>query len=332
VGVVGTPDELFVLLQDRGCRSESSSESLGDTSPYRKLYQQFGAVCGNRLVVLTKIKSVMVTMRRSNPVQNETQGEVQPTNRDDVRGEAESAGPEARITQLSQQLAQAQKNVEDLLAQNALLTAAQTPPPFNHEAVEGTNPDGNPEGQGEKAVPRNEDHVVPINSVPPTYSEKRLQKMVLDLGAKYDALSRTIDQKRDGKESLVDNLFQHQESIFTEEVSNFDLPGRFKVPDIPIFSGSENPVEHLDNFRSHVSLHKTPDAVACRAFALTLSGKARDWHRNLPPRSIDSFDALGRKFLAQFVSERARRKPSGYLLSVRQGPNESLKDYLWRFN
>jgi hypothetical protein len=24
--------------------------------------------------------------------------------------------------------------------------------------------------------------------------------------------------------------------------------------------------------------------------------------------------------------------PRGYLLSVRQGPNESLKNYLWRFN
>jgi hypothetical protein len=274
----------------------------------------------------------MVTTRRSNLAQNKTQGEVQPTNRDDVRGEAESASPEAKITQLSQQLAQAQKNVEDLLAQNALLTAVQTLPPFNHEAVEGTNPDGNPEGQGEKAVPRNEDHVVPVNLVPPMDSEKRLQKMVLDLGAKYDALSRTIDQKCDRKESLVDNLFQHQESIFTEEVSNFNLPGRFKVPDIPVFSGSEDPVEHLDNFRSHVSLHKTPDAVACRAFPLTLSGKARDWLRNLPPRSIDSFDALGRKFLAQFVSGRPRRKPRGCLLSVRQGPNESLKDYLWRFN
>jgi len=151
--------------------------------------------------------------------------------------------------------------VEDLLAQNALLTAAQTPPPFNHEAVEGTNPDGNPEGSGERVVPQNEDHVEPINPVPPTDSEQRLQKMVLDLGAKYDALSKTIDQKRDGKESLVDNLFQHKESIFTEEVSNFDLPGRFEVPDIPIFSGSEDPVEHLDNFRSHVSLHKTLDAV-----------------------------------------------------------------------
>jgi hypothetical protein len=32
------------------------------------------------------------------------------------------------------------------------------------------------------------------------------------------------------------------------------------------------------------------------------------------------------------VSGRARRKPQGYLLSVRQRPNKSLKDYLWRFN
>jgi len=84
----------------------------------------------------------------------------------------------------------------------------------------------------------------------------------------------------------------------------------------------------LDNFHSHISLHKTPDAVACRAFPLTLSGKARDWLRNLPPRSIDNFDTLGRKFVAQFVSGRIRRKPRGYLLSKRQGPNESLKEYL----
>jgi hypothetical protein len=94
----------------------------------------------------------MVTTRRYNPVQDKTQEEARRPNlgRDDVCGEAESAGPEARITQLSQQLAQAQKNVEDLLAQNALLIAAQTPPPLNHDAVEGTNPNGNTEGSGER--------------------------------------------------------------------------------------------------------------------------------------------------------------------------------------
>jgi hypothetical protein len=44
----------------------------------------------------------MVTTRRSNPVQNETQEEARRPTQDDVRGEAESAGPEARITQLIQ--------------------------------------------------------------------------------------------------------------------------------------------------------------------------------------------------------------------------------------
>jgi hypothetical protein len=262
----------------------------------------------------------MVTTRRSKPIQDEALS----TSQGDVRGEVESAGLEVRITQLSQQLIQAQKNVEDLLAQNAVLLAGRTPPPSNHGAVNGTNP----EGSGERA----EDHGNPVDPAPPTEAERRLQKMVQDLGAKYDVLSKTMDQQRGGKESLVDNLFQHKESIFTEEVSNFDLPARFKVPDIPVFSGREDPVEHLDNFQSHVSLHKTPDAVACRAFPLTLSGKARDWLRSLTPGSIDCFDTLGRKFLAQFVSGRARRKPRGYLLSVQQGPNESLKDYLWRFN
>jgi hypothetical protein len=99
--------------------------------------------------------------------------------------------------------------VEDLLAQNALLIAAQTPPPLNHDVVEGTNPNGNPEGLGERAEPRIKEHAKPINSFPPppTDAERRLQQMVLDLDAKYDALSRTMDQKRDGKESLVDNLF-----------------------------------------------------------------------------------------------------------------------------
>jgi hypothetical protein len=60
---------------------------------------------------------MMVTTRCSNLAQNETHEEERRPNlgRDDVRGEAESAGPEAKITQLSQQLAQAQKNVEDLL-------------------------------------------------------------------------------------------------------------------------------------------------------------------------------------------------------------------------
>jgi hypothetical protein len=89
--------------------------------------------------------------------------------------------------------------------------------------------------------------------------------MVLDLGAKYDVLSKTMEQKQSGKVSIVNNLFRNTESMFTDEVANFDLPEKFKVLNIPIFSSFEDLIEHLDNFRSHTSLHKTPDVVACRA-------------------------------------------------------------------
>jgi hypothetical protein len=95
--------------------------------------------------------------------------------------------------------------------------------------------------------------------------------------------------------------------MFTDEVANTAFPEKFKIPDIPIFTGSEDPMEHLMTFRSHTSLHKTPDAVACRAFPLTLLGNARDWLMNLLPRSIDNFDTLGQKFLTQFMSGRVRR-------------------------
>jgi hypothetical protein len=186
----------------------------------------------------------MVTTRQSYPVQDNAHEEARHPNlgRDDAHEEAEFAGPEDRIAQLSQQLAQAQKNVEDLLAQNALLHAARTPPPIPHLEQEENNPDAearveHPEGSRERVEPWAEKNVMPANTAPPqqTEAEKRLQWMVLDLGAKYDALSRTMDQKRDGKESLVENLFQSKDSIFTDEVSNFDLPRRFKVPYISVF-------------------------------------------------------------------------------------------------
>jgi hypothetical protein len=67
-----------------------------------------------------KNKSVMVNTHRANPGQNNT------------HEEEGSLGPEARIANLNQQLAQAQKNVEDLLAHNALLQAARSPAPSQH--------------------------------------------------------------------------------------------------------------------------------------------------------------------------------------------------------
>jgi hypothetical protein len=125
---------LFAILQiTRRANTKEGDKSQDNMSPYRKLYQQFGAVCGNRHCSPKK-KSVMVTTQRTNPGQNNTHEEARRTNpnQNDTHEEAESINPEVRIANLNQQLAQAQKNVEDLLAQNALLQAVRTPAPSQH--------------------------------------------------------------------------------------------------------------------------------------------------------------------------------------------------------
>jgi hypothetical protein len=131
---------------------------------------------------------------------------------------------------------------------------------------------------------------------------------------------------------MADNLLQNTASPFTNEVAKFLLPEEFKVPDVSTYTRLEDPIEHLGNFRAHTDLHLTPDGIACRAFPLTLLGNAQDWFKKLPPRSISDFDDLGKVFLTQFLVGRIRRKLAGSLMSLHQGPNESLKDYFKRFN
>jgi hypothetical protein len=115
-------------------------------------------------------------------------------------------------------------------------------------------------------------------------------------------------------------------------VASFHLPEKFKVPNITTYTGREDPVEHLDNYRAHLDLQGTLDEVACRALLLTLSGSARDWYRRLPPRSIRNFDEFRKVLLTQFMAEIVRRKPTRALMSTQQGRDESLKDFLQRFN
>ncbi|XP_040987735.1 uncharacterized protein LOC121235454 [Juglans microcarpa x Juglans regia] len=65
---------------------------------------------------------------------------------------------------------------------------------------------------------------------------------------------------------------------------------------------------------------------------LTLKGATRVWFKSLAPGSVNSFGELAHLFLMQFMTNRRRRCPSMYLLTVKQREDEILKAYLARFN
>lgn len=50
------------------------------------------------------------------------------------------------------------------------------------------------------------------------------------------------------------------------------------------------------------------------------------------PNSVDQFKELSKIFLTEFLAFRTKKKPSGYLLSLHQWSNESLKEFMARFN
>ena len=81
-----------------------------------------------------------------------------------------------------------------------------------------------------------------------------------------------------------------------------------------------------------MELQGVQDVIKCRAFPLTLGGFTRGWYRQLKPRSISSFKDLTRSFVTQFLGGRDHKKPATHLLTVRQKSDESLRNYVVRFN
>jgi hypothetical protein len=128
------------------------------------------------------------------------------------------------------------------------------------------------------------------------------------------------------------DMLEDEKLPFTKRVRRYPMPDKFKMPRIERYDGSGDPQAHLEAFREHIILHGTSDEIAYRAFPLTLKRVANDWFTELPPKSVGTFKELGRLFLTQFLATRKRKKSVTCLLTLRQGNEETLKDFMLRFN
>ncbi|XP_071924104.1 uncharacterized protein [Coffea arabica] len=121
-------------------------------------------------------------------------------------------------------------------------------------------------------------------------------------------------------------------SSFVPDIENYPLPAKFKIPSMKPYDATTDPEDHLFAFLTQMRLQTAADAVRCKTFPMFLEGKARQWFQGLPPRSIRSFAQLARLFAAQFVSSRAFSKSTAHLMTIQQRPEESLREYMVRFN
>ncbi|XP_043687763.1 uncharacterized protein LOC122638980 [Telopea speciosissima] len=159
-----------------------------------------------------------------------------------------------------------------------------------------------------------------------TKFEQALNDKVLEL---QDQLQEVIKGKN---QASIHNFHFTTDLAFIDEVWFEPLPKGFKMPVVEQYAGATDPEDHLETFKSLLFFQGTSDAILCRAFPSTLKGAMRQWFSRLPPRSLSNFTALGRAFLAHFVSSRVHKKIAANLLAIKQQSEESIRSFLTRFN
>ncbi|GAU51169.1 hypothetical protein TSUD_412040 [Trifolium subterraneum] len=90
--------------------------------------------------------------------------------------------------------------------------------------------------------------------------------------------------------------------------------------------------EHIQSVETVLDYRNLRGAIKCKLFPLSLIRGASTWWRNLPPSSIDSWEELCRMFTTHFTTSRWHPKTVANLKAIIQGPEESLRSYIERFN
>ncbi|XP_073136979.1 uncharacterized protein [Henckelia pumila] len=109
-------------------------------------------------------------------------------------------------------------------------------------------------------------------------------------------------------------------------------PHNFKMMRIGDYDGSIDPEEHLGRFENAAMLHCYTDRIKCKVFCTTLVKSVQQWFNQLKPGSITSFESFSGMFLHQFTSRKRHKKTSLSLFDIRRKENESLRDFVKRFN
>ncbi|XP_015953821.1 uncharacterized protein LOC107478193 [Arachis duranensis] len=120
---------------------------------------------------------------------------------------------------------------------------------------------------------------------------------------------------------------------FSEEITNYQMPKNFTLPSsLEPYKGIGDPRAHIKKFQ-YMMFFNGPnnEPVLCRAFPTYLDRAALLWFSKLPEGSISSFEELAKSLINYFAAARIYVHGSDYLGTIRQGLQESLKDYMTRF-
>ncbi|KAL2254571.1 UNVERIFIED_CONTAM: hypothetical protein Sindi_0251800 [Sesamum indicum] len=155
---------------------------------------------------------------------------------------------------------------------------------------------------------------------------EKLKQQLDDLKKRGD-LKKRADLKKRG-----DLTRRNMNSPFTNEILSEVIGSNFRLPDLPKYDGSKDPREHITAFEMVMNLYRQTDSINAKLFVTTLTGKAQEWFTSLPSGTIESYEQLIHRFAYHFASKGKSKRSATHLFAIRQGSDESLKNFMGRFN
>ncbi|CAL2231622.1 unnamed protein product [Prunus armeniaca] len=119
---------------------------------------------------------------------------------------------------------------------------------------------------------------------------------------------------------------------FTERILNYHQEKDIKPLRIAFYTGTDDPLTYIHSFQSAIGCTDLSDEDICLIFPSTISGAALNWFYRLNPRTINSFDSLKQTFLDHFMIQIDRMYSIDDFYMLRQGDDESLREYAVRFS
>ncbi|XP_062075395.1 uncharacterized protein LOC133779450 [Humulus lupulus] len=163
-----------------------------------------------------------------------------------------------------------------------------------------------------------------------------------------DFIEQIIARKLESMEAMIQRIpgvptlikkslpISFADSPFVDAISLVEMPKKFVFPLMKMYDGTTDPNDHIASYKQRMFTaaipHELRMACMCKGFGSSQVGPALQWYTNLLNNSIASFAQLTDVFVKQFASSRKLEKLSDDLYRIRQRRDESLRDYVARFN
>ena len=110
------------------------------------------------------------------------------------------------------------------------------------------------------------------------WSDKASNDLLRRMRKEMDELKNAMKGKT---AKNLDRMVRRTNFPFTQQVLDHPFPPKFRLPQLELYDGLNDPLDHITTFKMTLSMQQTLDEIMCRSFLTTFKGAAQVWSSKL---------------------------------------------------